>query len=191
MLRITSGSFRGRLIKALPGITTRPTSERLRQAWLNALQMQLPEARVLDLFSGSGALGLEAISRGASFVLFVEENTKAAQVHRENIKALSVDEQARVLQKRAESIAPLLVDEAPFDFVFIDPPYHKGYEEKILESFPWEAILTEHGRLCIESAFRKDGGAFAPPASLAVVRHEKYGDSQLTFYGRVLETREA
>jgi 16S rRNA (guanine966-N2)-methyltransferase len=153
--------------------------------------MKLPEARVLDLFSGSGALGLEALSRGASYVLFVEENTKAAQIIRENIKSLAVDEQARILQKRAEAVAPLLADEAPFDFVFMDPPYHKGFEEKILETFPWEEILTEDGRLCIESAFRKDTGAFIPPPSLAVVRHERYGDSQLTFYGRVLETREA
>ena len=190
MLRITSGSFRGRYIQALPGNTTRPTSERLRQAWLNSLQMKIPEARVLDLFSGSGALGFEAISRGASFVLFVEENTKAAQVIRENIKILNVDEQTRILQKRAEQVSTLLTGEAPFDLIFMDPPYHKGFEEKILSEFPWEALLTEDGRLCIESAYRKEG-AFTAPASLAVARHEKYGDSQLTFYERVLEAREA
>jgi 16S rRNA (guanine966-N2)-methyltransferase len=190
VLRITSGIFRGRQIQALPGNTTRPTSERLRQAWLNALQTQIPEARVLDLFSGSGALGFEALSRGASYVLFVEENFKAAHVIRENIKILNVDEQTKILQKRAEQKATLLADEAPFDLIFMDPPYEKGFEEKILATFPWEELLVEGGRLCIESAHRKEG-AFPAPVSLAVARHERYGDTQLTFYERVLETRDA
>ena len=152
--------------------------------------MKIPEARVLDLFSGSGALGLEAISRGADFVMFVEENPKAAQVIRDNIKILGVDEQTRIYQKRAEQILPLFADEKPFDLIFMDPPYHQGHEEKILASYPWETLLTEDGRLCIESAFRKDG-AFTAPATLTIARHERYGDSQLTFYQRVLEVRES
>lgn len=190
MLKITSGSFRGRFIKSVPGSGTRPTAERIRQAWLNSLQTRIPEARVLDLFSGSGALGFEALSRGASFVLFVEDNSKAAQIIRENIKTLKVDEQAKVMQKRAEQMAPFLADEAPFDLIFVDPPYDKGFEEKILETFHWDEMLSENGRLCIESAFRKEG-AFTAPKSLSVARHEKYGDTQLTFYERVLEVREA
>lgn len=190
MLRITSGLFRGRFIQALPGNSTRPTSERLRQAWLNSLQLQLPEARVLDLFSGSGALGLEALSRGASFVLFIEDNAKAAQVIRANVKTLKVEDQAKVLQKRAEEAHRLLGDEAPFDLIFMDPPYHQGFEEKVLSSFPWKLLLAEGGRLCIESAYRKEG-AFGAPPELGVVRHERYGDSQLTFYERTLEAREA
>ena len=188
MLRITSGFHRGRLIQSLPGLGTRPTTERLRQAWLNALQMRITDSRVLDLFSGSGALGLDALSRGAASVLFVEDNAKAAQVIRDNIKTLQVEEQARVLQKRVDQILPLLQNEAPFDFVFLDPPYHLGHEEKVLADFPWASLLTEDGRVCIESANRKEG-AFTPPASLAVSRHERYGDSQLTFYERVIETR--
>ena len=188
MLRITSGLHRGRLIKSLPGLGTRPTTERTRQAWLNALQMQLPEARVLDLFSGSGALGIEALSRGASYVVFVEENPKAAQVIRENIKILKLEDQARVYQKRVETVLPLLQNEAPFDFVFLDPPYHKGFEERVLADFPWTSVLTEDGRICVESAKRKEG-PFSPPPGLAVARHENYGDSQLSFYERVIETR--
>lgn len=188
VLRITSGLHRGRLIQSLPGLGTRPTSERLRQAWLNALQMRLTDARVLDLFSGSGALGLEAISRGASFVLFVEENAKAAQVIRDNIKALKLEDQTKVLQKRVEQILPLLQNEAPFDFVFLDPPYHQGHEERVLADFPWDTVLTEDGTICIESAHRKEG-AFTPPPGLTVSRHERYGDSQLSFYVRSTETR--
>ncbi len=150
--------------------------------------MRMSEARVLDLFSGSGALGLEAISRGAGFVLFVEENPKAAQLIRDNIKTLKLEDQTKVLQKRVEQILPLLKNEAPFDFVFLDPPYHKGHEERVLAEFPWETVLAEDGRICIESAKRKEG-AFTPPPGLIVSRHENYGDSQLSFYERVIETR--
>ena len=187
MLKITSGIHRGRLLQSLPGLQTRPTTERLRQAWLNSLQMSLPEARVLDLFSGSGALGLEALSRGASFVLFVEENPKAAQLIQQNAKTLGLQDQIRVLVKKAEKSFSLFSDEPPFDLVFMDPPYEKGFEEKILGEWPWELVLTESGKLCIESAFRKAGG-FAPPASLKIVRDERYGDSQLTFYSRQAPT---
>ena len=133
-------------------------------------------------------MGLEAISRGAAYVLFVEENPKAAQVVRDNIKILKVEDQTRVLQKSALKILPLLQNEAPFDFVFLDPPYHKGHEEKVLAEFPWTTLLAEDGKICIESAHRKDG-AFTPPPGLAISRHERYGDSQLSFYERVLETR--
>ena len=188
MLRITSGLHRGRLIQSVPGHQTRPTSERLRQAWLNSLQMDLPDARILDLFSGSGALGLEALSRGASYVIFVEENSKAANVIKLNAKALGLDEQCEVLIKPAEKCFHYFIDQPPFDLVFMDPPYHQGFEEKILGEWPWGEILVEGGRLCIESAYRKEGG-FVPPVSLEITRDERYGDSQLTFYTRSREGR--
>ena len=143
--------------------------------------MRLPDARILDLFSGSGALGLEALSRGSDSVVFVEENAKAARLILENAKSLNLEEQVRVIQRKVEQVLPWIADEPPFDFVFVDPPYHSGFEEKLLAQWPWEKVLSESGTLCIESAFRKEG-AYESPESLAVVRHERYGDSQLTFY---------
>jgi 16S rRNA (guanine966-N2)-methyltransferase len=188
VLRITSGLHRGRLIESLPGTNTRPTSERLRQSWLNSIQMGLHDARILDLFSGSGALGLESLSRGASYVIFVEENAKAAQVIQQNIKSLGFVEQAQVLVKKVEACLKYIVDEPPFDFVFMDPPYHKGFEEKVLAEFPWQTILADGGRLCIESAYRKETGkegvGYPAPVNLQISRDERYGDSQLTFYSK-------
>jgi 16S rRNA (guanine966-N2)-methyltransferase len=183
VLRITSGTHRGRLIKTLPGNSTRPTSERLRQSWLNSIQMRIADARILDLFSGSGALGLEAISRGAAFVFFVEESQKAARLILENAKALGVEDSVRVIQRKVEQVLPMISGEPPFDFVFMDPPYHKGFEEKLLSEWAWESLLTENGMLCMESAYRKEGG-FHPPEGLRICRDERYGDSQLTFYVR-------
>ncbi len=183
MLRITSGIHRGRLLQSLAGTQTRPTTERLRQAWLNSLQMSLPESRILDLFSGTGAIGLEALSRGAASVVFVEENVKAAALIKKNAESLAMADQIRVLNKKVEQVLPFLKDEPPFDFIFVDPPYEKGHEEKILSEWAWESLLAEGGKLCIESAYRKQGG-YLPPKTLKIIRDERYGDSQLTFYTR-------
>jgi 16S rRNA (guanine966-N2)-methyltransferase len=185
VLRITSGIFRGRYIQSLPGLETRPTVERLRQAWLNSIQMGLTDARILDLFSGSGAMGLEAISRGASFVTFVESNPKAAALIQQNINALGVQDQAKVINKKVENALNELIQEPPCDFIFMDPPYHQGFEEMILSQWPITEMLTEQGKLCIESAKRKGSktiGGYPPPANLKITRDERYGDSQLTFY---------
>lgn len=185
MLKITSGTFRGRYIQSLPGLETRPTIERLRQAWLNSLQMSLPDARVLDLFSGSGALGLEAISRGAAFVIFVESNPKAAALIQQNINTLGVQDQAKVINRKIEMALPELTREPPFDFIFMDPPYHQGFEELVLQQWPLREMLTENGKLCIESAKQKgskNAGGYPAPATMKIIRDERYGDSQLTFY---------
>lgn len=188
MLKITSGIYRGRLIQSLEGTETRPTTERLRQAWMNCLQMGLHDSRILDLFSGSGALGLEAISRGAAYVLFVESNPKAAAIINQNIKSLGIQDQARVIMKSVDAILPELSKEAPFDFIFMDPPYHQGYEEKILQKWPFEDILLENGKVCVESAKQKgagkDAAGFAAPPGFKIIRDERYGDSQLTFYAK-------
>ncbi len=187
MLKITSGIYRGRLIQSLPGTETRPTAERLRQAWLNCLQMGLHDSRVLDLFSGSGALGLEALSRGAAFVVFVESNPNAAALIQQNIKTLGVQDQTRIIIKKVESVLPELSKEPPFDFILMDPPYHQGYEEKILQTWPLSELLTEKGKICVESAKQKgaakESGYSAPP-SFKIIRDERYGDSQLTFYSK-------
>lgn len=188
MLKITSGVYRGRIIQSLPGLETRPTTERLRQAWLNCLQMGLHDSRVLDLFSGSGALGLEAISRGASFVVFVESNPKAAAIIQQNIKALGVQDQAKVIIKKVELALTELSKDAAFDFIFMDPPYNQGFEEKILQTWPLSTLLVDGGKVCVESARQKgpdakDGG-YPPPPDFKIIRDERYGDSQLTFYAR-------
>ena len=171
------------MIKTLPGLTTRPTTERLRQSWLNSLHMRLSEARILELFAGSGALGLESLSRGADRVVFVEENPKAAQLIRENAKTLGFQDQSLVLNKKVEQIQVWLKEEPPFDFIFADPPYDRGYEDLLLQEWPWAHLLRETGWFCLESAWRKEGAHPAPPG-LKIVRDERYGDSQLTFYAR-------
>lgn len=144
MLRIIGGNFRGRLLDFPPSAITRPTSDRGRQAIFNILEhrfcMQdgtsiLKNAFVLDLFAGSGALGFESLSRGASFCIFVENNPKALSVLNANRKSLNSLEKSVVLKQDALNPfdLPSSLKNLKFDLIFIDPPYEKGYVLKTLE----------------------------------------------------------
>jgi 16S rRNA (guanine(966)-N(2))-methyltransferase RsmD len=123
-LRIVAGKFKGRTLKAPKTNSTRPTQGMLREAVFNICQMEVPDARFLDLFAGSGAMGLEALSRGASHATFVEQNRQAATCIRENIATLELDAQSTVIPAdAARAIAILAKQSAQFDIVYIDPPY--------------------------------------------------------------------
>jgi 16S rRNA (guanine966-N2)-methyltransferase len=153
-MRITSGRFRGKAIAAPPGLTSRPTSDRARQAIFNILEnaawsAPLHDARVMDLFAGSGALGFEAISRGAAFCLFVETDEAARGAIRENVEAMALFGATRVHRRDATDLGvrPGAADEA-FDLAFLDPPYRKGLGEQALARLLARNWLKP-GALCV------------------------------------------
>lgn len=186
MLRLTGGEFRGRMIKTPSGTNTRPTQARLRQALLNSLQASIPGSRVLDLFAGSGALGFEALSRGAEFVAFVETSKPALALLNQNAKELKVMERVKVLGDSVEKSARALETLGPFDVIFADPPYAEGWETKLLETFPWEKLLAPDGMFCLEWGMQKSQVKELPDNTpfLVKVREKNYGDSVLTTYQR-------
>jgi 16S rRNA (guanine966-N2)-methyltransferase len=158
-MRIVSGQYRGKAIATPPGDTTRPTSDRARQAVFNILEHaawapELPGARVIDLFAGSGALGLEAVSRGAAFCLFVETDDAARGAIRTNVDAFGLFGQTRVHRRDATNLgAPPASAGAPFTVAFLDPPYAKGLGEKALAELlagdwlaPGAIVVFERGR---------------------------------------------
>ena len=158
-MRIVSGQYRGKAIIAPPGDATRPTSDRARQAVFNILEHaawapDLHGARVVDLFAGSGALGLEALSRGAAFCLFVETADPARGAIRENIDAMGLFGVTRVHRRDATDLGlPPSSVGAPFDIAFLDPPYAKGLGEKALAQLlahgwlkPGAIVMFERGR---------------------------------------------
>ncbi len=137
-MRIVGGRFKGRAIAAPPGRDTRPTSDRARENLFNILAHAewspgVEGMRVLDLFAGSGALGLEAMSRGAAFALFVETDASARGVIRDNVEALGLFGNTRIHRRDATDLGvkPAGLG-APFDLVFLDPPYHKGLGQAAL-----------------------------------------------------------
>ncbi len=160
-MRISGGEYRGRTLGTLAGQNTRPTGARTREAVFNILAHNdwctLPGARVIDLFAGSGALGFEALSRGAEFCLFVENNAAARGVIRDNIEALGLFGQTRIHRRDATDLgtkpAPL---GGPFDLVFLDPPYHKGLGEKALMELTKGGWLGHEALVVLECAADED-----------------------------------
>ncbi|HEV2146197.1 MAG TPA: 16S rRNA (guanine(966)-N(2))-methyltransferase RsmD [Longimicrobiaceae bacterium] len=170
-MRIVAGEWGGRRITAPPGSATRPTTDRVREAWMSAVADRIPGARVLDLFAGSGALGLEALSRGAEHAVFVENAPGALRALRANLDALGAGPRADVARLDAMRFVGGLGAGA-FDLAFADPPYGRGLAAALLERF---AEVPFAGLLCVEHA-RGDALPDLPGA-----RTRRYGDTSLTF----------
>lgn len=168
-MRIIAGQWRGRRIEAPAGEDVRPTLDRVREAWMSILQPHIPGARVVDFFAGSGALGLEALSRGAESVVLVEKSSRSIRAITDNIEALSAD---AATIKRADAIQFAKgLSAGDFDLAFADPPYEGGYAPLLagiwLET-PFSSILSiEHRR-----------GEKMPDAKDT----RRYGTSAITFY---------
>jgi 16S rRNA (guanine966-N2)-methyltransferase len=149
-MRIIAGEWRGRAIEAPPGAGTRPTADRVRETLFSMLASRLgsfEDLRVADLFAGSGALGLEALSRGAASATFVESDAAAAAVIRRNAEKLGADERARVISGSALA----LPRSEPFDLIFADPPYSSGSGSTVVQSVCKAGWLTLGGWLSVET----------------------------------------
>lgn len=187
--RITGGRFSSRRLAFPKGPPIRPTLDQVRQAIFNLLGSRVVGARVLDLFSGSGALGIEALSRGASFVLFVDRSFFCVQAIRENLEQLPA-EPARVEVVRAELLTALRrlhrQGESRFDLVFADPPYGKDLARKTLIALTRYAIVSPQGLVVLEH----DKRDLLPPevsgseGRFLLQRSQRYGDTAVALYGR-------
>jgi 16S rRNA (guanine966-N2)-methyltransferase len=180
-MRIVGERFRGRALLAPKSQAIRPTADRLREALFNILTHGYGDAaegaRVLDLFAGTGALGLEALSRGAAFVLFVDDGAEARALLRGNVDALGAGGATKVYRRDATRLGPAHPME-PFSLVFLDPPYGKGLAEQALISARDGGWLTPDALIVVEEA---TGSGFAAPAGLAEIERRDYGDTQLVF----------
>jgi 16S rRNA (guanine966-N2)-methyltransferase len=178
-VRIIAGEWRGRRISAPKGDAVRPTLDRVREAWMSMVHTSLPEARVLDLFAGSGALGLEALSRGAARVDFLENDPRAFRVLRENIELLGAGDRCTV--HREDALAFLLLkvsagDEAgqavrAYDVAFADPPYRKNFAVDLAERWLKRPFATIFGVEHESSESLPAGGDT-----------RRYGDTSVTIY---------
>ncbi len=182
-MRIVAGKFRGREILGPASIATRPTSDRVRESLFNILAhgvdgLEIEAARVMDLFAGTGALGLEALSRGAKFCQFVEENAEARGIIRKNADAFGVIGQVKIWKRDATDLGDC-GPQSPFDLVFADPPYGKGLGEKALRALVKGAWLSAGGVVVVEEA---KGLVVGDVAGLTVVDVRVYGESCVRIY---------
>ena len=152
-MRIIAGSARGRQFEALPGLETRPTLDRVKEAMFGSLQFDLPGSHVLDLFSGSGNLGLEAASRGATLVVCNDHSAACAALIRQNAAALLLSDPITVMQlDYREAIERLSVSGVRFDFAFLDAPYTSGFAVDAAERLFRAGLIRAEGRILIEHA---------------------------------------
>lgn len=177
-LRIVGGRFRGRILKTPKGNSTRPTTSMARQAVFNICNEWVPQSKFLDLFAGSGAMGIEAISRGASFATFVECDRQAAQCIRENIHLLEIEQQTQIISLDISKALPKLL--SPYDLIYIDPPYERGISE-VLKTIVSLNLLTRTGLLFVEERFQTKSTP-SYPKELELTGSRRYGIAHLHQY---------
>ncbi|MEM1376138.1 MAG: 16S rRNA (guanine(966)-N(2))-methyltransferase RsmD [Pseudomonadota bacterium] len=178
-MRIVGGSLKGRTIKAPSrgDQSIRPTTDRVRESLFNILTHRFPEkldgGRVLDLFAGTGALGLEALSRGASLGLFVDQGTTARGLIRENIQTLQLQGRAKLFRRDATKLGPIGTMQ-PFDLVFADPPYNRGLAETVLQELERHGWLNADAVVVLEEAA---SAGVAMPSTYVVEDERRAGDT--------------
>lgn len=155
-MRIIAGKARRLPLKTLPGRETRPTTDRIKETLFNILAPELDDANFLDLFAGSGQIGLEAVSRGAKHCVFVENNKKACDVIDENMHFTKLAEQCRIMQTDCLAALHQLEGRERFDIVFMDPPYENKLEAELLSYLSHSAVLGENALIVIEAALDTD-----------------------------------
>ncbi len=179
-MRVITGSARGRKLKELEGMETRPTTDRVKEGLFSAIQFDVEGRKVLDLFAGTGQLGIEALSRGAADCTFVELRRDAAALVRENLALCGLEDKGKVHQ--TDYLAFLSACREKFDLIFLDPPYAKGLLEKALEAAAKIDIVSANGIIVCESDV--DQPLPVLPAPYEKGREYRYGNIKITLYSR-------
>ena len=179
-MRVITGSARGRRLKELEGMETRPTTDRVKEGLFSALQFDIEGRKVLDLFAGTGQLGIECLSRGAASAVFVDRRADAVKLIRENLRLTELEDRARVVA--GDSMEYLKSIREPFDIILLDPPYAAGLLEPAIAHIARFDILRPHGIMVAEHPAARVLPALAPPYRLH--RTYRYGKIALTLYRR-------
>lgn len=183
-MRVISGSARRLLLKTIEGPDTRPTTDRIKETLFNMINQDLLSSRFLDLFSGSGGIGIEALSRGAAAAVFLENNPKAVECIRENLRTTRLEDHAIVMA--CDVLAGLKRLEGkndPFDFVFMDPPYHCDLERPVLLSLSQSDLIHEDTVIIIEAALETDF-SYLESIGLHTIKVKSYKTNKHLFVGK-------
>lgn len=184
-MRITGGSARGRKLTSPRSDRIRPTCDRVREALFNIVGQRIVGSRVLDLFAGTGAIGVEALSRGAASVLFVDQSPAAGRLIETNLRACLVQPRAAFLALDLATVPHLHALQAAvaagrFDLAIMDPPYQKNLAQRVLAMVEEADILAEGGLMVVEE--HRSVALPEAVASLALIDHRRYGETGLWFY---------
>lgn len=155
-MRVIAGKARSMPLKTIEGLDTRPTTDRIKETLFNMLQPDISGCKFLDLFSGSGSIGIEALSRGASKSYFVESNRKAVNCIRENLEFTKLSDSASILECDSVTAINKLSGQELFDIVYMDPPYNKEHEKNVLQALQNSTIIDNYTLIVIEASLDTD-----------------------------------
>ena len=182
-MRVISGTARGLRLESPDGQDTRPTLDNVKEAVFSMLFDRVRDAKVLDLFAGSGALGIEALSRGASHCIFSDKSQKSVSIVRTNVTKARLTDKAEIVKADyKEVLSDCTGKDKKFDIIFLDPPYNKGFIEPALEAISVGNILAKDGIAVLES----DNTDFRSEISgLEILNQKRYGRTFVTVYGKI------
>ncbi len=181
-MRVIAGTARSLRLKTPEGMDTRPTTDRIKETLFNMLQPDLPDAVFVDLYSGSGGIGIEALSRGARHAYFVENNKSAIACITDNLRFTRLADRATVLKQ--DALAALQsIHEKEADIVFMDPPYGFGYERAVLQCLRQASYVTAHTLIVIEASLDTDFG-WLPELGFQTVKEKRYKTNKHVFCRR-------
>lgn len=180
-MRVIAGSARRLELRTPKGMDTRPTTDRIKETLFNMLAPRIPGCAFLDLFAGSGGIGIEALSRGAKEAVFVERSPAAFACIRENLAHTRLSDRAQVLKMDVfQALAQLSGRGAAFDCVFMDPPYDRLIERKVLETLSGSRLLKEDGLIVAEASIRTDFG-YVEELGFEIVKNKEYKTNKHVF----------
>lgn len=181
-MRVIAGTARRLPLKTVPGMDTRPTTDRIKETLFNILQNDIYGCRFLDIFGGSGGIGIEALSRGAAHACFIEQNRAAAQCIRENLAFTRLDGQAEVMQSDVFSAFSRMAGQEPYHIIFMDPPYGKDLERNVLEYFSMhQPSFVNQDTLIIAEASLGTDFSYVSRLGAEIVRVKEYKTNMHVF----------
>nr|WP_296157363.1 16S rRNA (guanine(966)-N(2))-methyltransferase RsmD [uncultured Blautia sp.] len=179
-MRVIAGKARRLPLKTVPGTDTRPTTDRIKETLFNILQPEIADCRFLDLFSGSGGIGIEALSRGADSAVFVEKNPKACKCIRENLSFTKLAEHGKLLNMDVLQALRTLEGEEAFDCIFMDPPYNHDLEKQVLEYLS-KSLLADESTLIIIEADLSTDFSYLEDLGFELARSKEYKTNKHVF----------
>jgi len=184
-LRIISGKYKGRILSSVRKAKIRPSSDKVKGSIFNVLKGEVEGKKVLDLFAGSGNLGIEALSCGAEFATFVDSSLQSIKIIKKNLESLSLDKRAKTINKDCLKILPKLQEK--FGIIFADPPYLCGFAQKVIDSVVKYDLLERDGILVLEH-HKKEIFEY-PEEKLYYIKAKRFGDTVVSFFLKKVEGR--
>lgn len=183
-MRVIAGSARRLQLKTLEGMDTRPTTDRIKETLFNMISQGLYDCLFLDLFAGSGGIGIEALSRGAKEAVFVEKNPKAMNFIKDNLAHTRLEKNARTMQMDVISALSYLEGNYQFDYIFMDPPYDKELERKVLEYLADSQLLQEDGVIIVEASLATKFD-YVEALGFSIIKDKTYKTNKHVFIERL------